>query len=843
MTDRPLKPNRLVSGANIFSRLAAGFVMAVGTLVLLGWLFDLNQLKSVYAGITMKANAALSLLLAGISLLLLASNKEHRLARRIGQVSAALVTAFGVLTLSEHFAGWNLGIDQFLFAEAPGALATSSPGRMGLPASSCFAMCGPALLLLYRRQAETFAQVLAIFVGLWALLAIVGYAYQAEELYGIARYSGIALHTAVALFVLSLGILAANPKRGLTAIICDEGLGGMTARRLLFTAITVPFLLGWLRISLQRAGFVDLGFGTALLVVGLIVILAAVAWQGAQRVRYLLAQQAAEIDERKRAEERLRESQRQYEALVQASAQIVWEMNAKGELEVDSSTWREFTGQTSEESKDFGWLDALHPDDRERVESEWRRAVSMKKGIEIEYRLRHQSGEWRWTTARATPMFDAAGSVQKWVGMNADITDRHKAEEERERLLRQEKSLRADAEQAARLKDEFLATVSHELRTPLNAILGWAAMLRSGKLDGGNAVRAFEVIERNAKLQAQLVEDLLDISRIISGKVRLDVKPIALVPAVKAAMDSLQPAADAKAIQLEMIDDFAGEEVEADEARLQQVIWNLLSNSVKFTPNGGRVMVKIDRHDAMGQITVTDNGEGISADFMPSIFDRFKQADGSITRKHGGMGLGLAIARHLMEMHGGTIEAASPGLEQGATFKIRLPLVAVRRRAPAPADSAKTAPPLRTPSSMNLASLHGIRVLIVDDEIDARELLRAVLEGLGADVTMALSAKDALEVLSSWKPDLLVSDIGMPEGDGYSLIESVRRLPAAEGGDIPAIALTGYVRVEERMRALAAGYQMFVPKPIEVAELAALIASLMERADQPPAGSRKSYLA
>jgi PAS domain S-box-containing protein len=410
-----------------------------------------------------------------------------------------------------------------------------------------------------------------------------------------------------------------------------------------------------------------------------------------------------------------------------------------------------------------------------------------------------------------------------------DITYQKLSEEERERQLVLEQNLRNEAQAANRLKDEFLATISHELRTPLNAILGWTTMLRSGKLDPPSVTRAIEVIERNAKSQAQLIEDLLDVSRIVSGKVRLDMKPVAFTTVLKAAMESVQPAADAKGIHLQMIVNAADDRVKADATRLQQIIWNLLSNSIKFTPKGGKITVKLDRTDSIVQITVTDTGAGISPEFLPFVFDRFKQADGAITKQHGGLGLGLAISRHLVEMHGGTIEADSPGEALGATFTIRLPLAAVRATAVAAIPSARN-PRLIEVAAVDGLDLNGVRILVVDDEPDAREMLRVVLEKFGADVTTASSATDALNVLPAWKPAVMVCDIGMPEEDGYALIKKVRALSSEEGGNTPAIALTGHVRVEERMRALAAGYEMFVPKPVEVGELAAAIATLLGRA-------------
>ena len=427
-----------------------------------------------------------------------------------------------------------------------------------------------------------------------------------------------------------------------------------------------------------------------------------------------------------------------------------------------------------------------------------------------------------------SPLKDSEGNVIGASKLIQDITDRKRIEEQRQQLLVRERSLRAQAESAARMKDEFLATVSHELRTPLNAILGWATILNRTRLDKLTKRRGMDAIERNARAQAQLIEDLLDVSRIISGKMRLDVKPVVLPPIVEAAIDSVRPAADAKSIRLELDIDQNANHLRADEGRLQQIIWNLLSNSIKFTPAGGFVQVKIRRSPTMAEITVRDTGEGIKPEFLPFVFDRFQQADSSVTRRHGGLGLGLAITRHLVEMHGGTIEAQSEGEGHGATFTVKLPMQTVTSLA-ASTDSQRDSQ--TTDGADGRANLAAVRVLAVDDSRDSRDLITVVLETCGANVTTASSMREALDVLAGWKPDILICDIGMPEEDGYALIRTIRDLPPEQGGKVPAIALTGYVRVEDRMRALEAGYQMFVPKPIEASELCTIIATLVGRGD------------
>jgi signal transduction histidine kinase/response regulator RpfG family c-di-GMP phosphodiesterase len=433
----------------------------------------------------------------------------------------------------------------------------------------------------------------------------------------------------------------------------------------------------------------------------------------------------------------------------------------------------------------------------------------------------------------------------------AEVTERRQAEDEKERLLISEKAARleaeeaqrlsarllireeharAEAEAANRLKDEFLATVSHELRTPLNSILGWAQLLRTGTIDEAGSARALVTIERNTKTLAQIIEDLLDVSRIISGKLRLDVRPVELESIVDAALESIRPATDAKNIHLDVSLDAGVGAVSGDPSRLQQIVWNLLSNAIKFTASGGTVSVKLERIGSRASITVSDTGEGINPSFLPYVFDRFSQADGTFTRTHGGLGLGLAIVRHLVESHGGSVRADSPGKGKGATFSVAFPLLA-------PDENAGVFPVMLTdvlePVVEDPKDLAGLSVMIVDDEADAREVIVAMLELRGARVIAAASAAEALEMLSNATngslPDVLVSDIAMPGEDGFQLIEMVRRMTPERGGNIPAIALTAHARSEDSARVLAAGFQRHVAKPVEPSSLAMAVASLASR--------------
>ncbi len=400
------------------------------------------------------------------------------------------------------------------------------------------------------------------------------------------------------------------------------------------------------------------------------------------------------------------------------------------------------------------------------------------------------------------------------------------------RLYEAARKARQEAETANRLKDEFLATVSHELRTPLNAIFGWSRLLCTGRLDSASASHAVEIIVRSAKAQEQIIEDILDVSRIITGKILLHVSPIEIAPAIEAAIDSLRPTADARGVELEAALDPASNMVLGDTSRLQQVVWNLLSNAIKFSPEGGSVHVTLERMNSHHvEIRVSDTGQGISKEFLPYVFERFRQADSSTTRKYGGLGLGLAIVRHLVELHGGSVVADSPGEGLGATFTVKLPL-AVLREEKGGITNRLQKPRLTVKGEVGIPAeacweLAGVQVLIVDDDADARELLTAILLQYGAEVRGVGSTPEGIEALKEWQPDVLVSDIGMPGRDGYELIREVRALSSEHGGNIPAIALTGYARSEDRMKALTSGFQKHVTKPVEPENLAATIAGLI----------------
>jgi len=421
--------------------------------------------------------------------------------------------------------------------------------------------------------------------------------------------------------------------------------------------------------------------------------------------------------------------------------------------------------------------------------------------------------------------------------LQAEIIERQRAEEERLQLLISEQQARAEAEAANHAKDEFLATVSHELRTPLTSILGWTRLLRVREADAASLARGLETIERNAKSQAKLIEDILDVSRIISGKLRIEVRPIKMVPIIEMAIDAVRPAAEAKAIHIATTFDAPAGLLRGDPTRLQQVVWNLLSNAVKFTANGGEIRIHLERYGECARLIVSDNGCGISQEFLPYIFDRFSQAERHMTRKHGGLGLGLAIVRHLVEMHGGSIHVESPGEGQGATFTVDLPMSFGQSEAASvndAVDDSEATDHANEPESR----LKDLRVLVVDDDPDTLHMLTVALEMAGGEVRACASASEALNTMGKWRADLLVSDIGMPNEDGYALIRKVRALEPEAGGAIPAIALTAFAGASDRARALSSGFQMHISKPVEPNDLIKVIlqlASPREAVEEPQA--------
>jgi PAS domain S-box-containing protein len=535
-----------------------------------------------------------------------------------------------------------------------------------------------------------------------------------------------------------------------------------------------------------------------------------------------------DITGRKQAEEALRVAQEQLRLVTNNMAAAVTRCSRNLHYVWVSPVYARWLRRKPEEIAGSAILKVIGREGYEAIRP-YMEKVLLGQKQEYEAMVNFQGIGLTWIHAVYVPTKDSAGAVDGWVAVVTDISERKRMERERDLLLEREHEARARAEEASQLKDEFLATISHELRTPLNSILGWASLLRAGNLGEKDALQAIETIERSARAQAQLIEDLLDVSRIITGKLRLDVRPVMVASVVESAITSVTPTADAKGVRIQAVLDPNAGPVSGDAARLQQVAWNLLSNAIKFTPRGGRVQVRVERINSHIEIIVSDTGQGIRPEFLPHVFERFRQGDGGTARPQSGLGLGLAIVRHVVELHGGRVTADSPGEGQGATFAVRLPLMVVHPRKDKEERVHPRAAVSTTPSLDGRPNLTRVKVLVIDDEPDTRKLLRTVLEQCGAEVYDAGSAEQGLKTAKEWRPSIVVSDIGMPGEDGYQFIQRFRMWERESGSWTPAVALTAYARTEDRVRALAAGYQIHVAKPIEPVEFALVVAGQLGR--------------
>ncbi|HZO22475.1 MAG TPA: PAS domain S-box protein [Steroidobacteraceae bacterium] len=536
---------------------------------------------------------------------------------------------------------------------------------------------------------------------------------------------------------------------------------------------------------------------------------------------------ARDITHQKSAESQVRASEQRFRLMADSAPVLIWMSDASRARTWCNKAWLDFTGGTLEHELGFGWSEHVHPDDLAGYLRTYVESFDVCKPFRTEFRLRRHDGETRWMIDTAVPLREGpVGTFSGYIGSCIDITEYRQSQLDREDLLRAERAARTEAERLSRVKDEFLATLSHELRTPLNAILGWSTLLRRVGRESPDFARGLETIERNARAQSQIIGDLLDMSRIISGKVQLDIQTVDPHEVIEAALESVRPSAEAKGLRVRMRVQGRVELIRADPSRLQQVLWNLLTNAVKFTPPRGLIDVTVKRVNGHVEIVVEDTGIGVKPEFLDLIFDRFRQADASTTRRHGGLGLGLSIVKQLVELHGGSVSVKSPGLDQGTTFTVMLPMSATR----ADDDTVRQPRPTFADvdfAAVDLPSLSGVKVLVVDDEPDSRVLVSRLVEDRGALAIPAASAEEALHRIVKEPVDIVVSDIGMPEVDGYQLMRQIRGLERETLRGVMAIALTAYARPADRQRALLAGYQMHLCKPVDPRELVVGIASLL----------------
>jgi PAS domain S-box-containing protein len=518
---------------------------------------------------------------------------------------------------------------------------------------------------------------------------------------------------------------------------------------------------------------------------------------------------ALDITARKDVERALDESRAQLRVLADAVPNIVWSTAPEGAVEYFNERWHEYTGMAPDESCGWRWIEAIHPEDRAITERVWGRSVETGQSYQVMYRIRRSDGAYRWFMGRALPVRDAEGRVTGWFGTCTDVHEDRLQQEQRQALLESERAARAEAERALRQRDELVATLSHELRTPLNAMRGWVHLMRQDPRPETLA-RGLDVLERSVQTETTLIGDLLDVTRLNTGKLHIDVATMDFAQVVARVVDAASPTADARGVMLRRAAPADALWMEGDTARLEQVVWNLVSNAIKFTPAGGSVDVEVTTEANDILCRVRDSGCGIDPVFLPHVFDRYRQANTGAARSHGGLGLGLAISRHLVTLHGGTLTAESDGHDRGAQFTVRLPRGVAR----------ETAPP-RPPTGPLLA---GRRILIVEDDADASELLVRVLADYGAEVRAFNDATGVVEFVEQWRPDAMVTDIGLPGTDGYELTSRVRAV--AGGQTLPVVALTAFARPEDRERTLLTGLQAHLTKPVEPGELVATLVGL-----------------
>jgi signal transduction histidine kinase len=856
------------SGSYALAARGAGIATSlIGGGHLVAWLTGLMTSRGVHA-VTMKTNTALCLLLAGLALVLLASPQAAAARRWAARFCAVLTLLVGVLTLSENLVGWNLHIDQLLATERPGAMGMVSPNRMGTPASISMILAGAALLVLSRRDKQWVraAQGFGLVIGLIALLGIIGFLYSAKQLYDIARITTIAWPTALALLLLGLGLLCARPTDGLMARFTAPGPGGAMIRRLLLPMVLLPVALGWLRLAGERTGWFDAGLGTSLTMLIFIVTLSTMVFFAGRWVsKAEAALRAAHGELELRVQERtaaLHESVKTLSAERQRFNQVLDQLPAY--LVLLSRDYRVPFANRFFEGR-FGQSQG-----RRCYEYLFNRTEPCDNCETYKVLKTDQPHHWEWTGPDGCnydiydfPFTDVDGSTLI-MEVGLDITERKKAESELDKhrqhledLVRERtgqfeaarlsaERAKAAAEEANRAKDHFLAVLSHELRTPLTPVLATVSMLQAEEHLDPDLREHLEMVRRNVELEARLIDDLLDVSRISRGKVVLDKRPVRLGEVIGRAIEVCRP--DIETRRLSFSVNLGHDEplwIRADSARLQQVFWNLLKNAIKFTPPGGRVGIRVHTDgprelsgprvqgsatepissapSPLVVIEVDDSGEGIAPEALSRIFNAFEQAEQSITRQFGGLGLGLTISKALVEMHGGTIEALSAGKGQGATFRIRLPLL---RSPTEPGGDGLDLPPASvrgTPAARPASAQRPVRVLLVEDHGDTARIMTRLLTRQGYVVMAAGDVAKALELAGQQPFDVLISDLGLPDQSGVELLRELRR----RGQTLPAIALSGYGQEEDVQRSRDAGFTAHLTKPVIFEQLDNAIAAAL----------------
>ena len=850
-------PERQLNNYRAISIGLAALAFCIGGAALVGWIFNVEVLKRIHPQlVTMKANTAVCLMLASTSVFLLHNNPASTTKRRIALLFAAIIAVVGLITFSEHMLGWNSGLDQLLFHESVAEAGESFPGRMGVAASLNFVFLGFALAFVDARSTRWFRvstiSILAIITI--TLLVFLYYFYGIEQAEAIARYFTIAIHTVFAFLSLCGAILLARPDRDLVAALLGDSPGAIVARRML-PAFLVVILLGWIRTVARSSGWISQGFATAAFVLSILLLLGILIWLTAlslnrtdrQRRLHDLAQRRAEnrLDVLFRVSELIRTMHDPYELSYAVAEQVGIHLDARRCLFNETDVERDL------EIVHCDYCDGVPSVAGEHRISDYSSITSgeMQRGLTVvnndsktdprtaaDYDRSYaatgerayvafpllRDGRWvasLWASVDKPRVWtrEEVALVQAVAERTWTAIEKLRAETERERLLQSVEEARDAAEKANQLKDEFLATLSHELRNPLNVILGYSELLlRMREIEQSpRLVQMGEALRRNAQSQSQLINDLLDLSRLQRGKISLNQETVSLPAIIDNAVETVRTDAATKGVEIRLQANDQLLLVEGDRLRLQQIAWNILNNAVKFTPSGGRIEIALNNEGERAAFVVTDTGQGIDPSFLPHVFEMFRQADGSNRRRHGGMGIGLALVRQLVQLHGGTISAESDGPNRGSRFSVRLPLLR---------ETASLA--VSAPAAAELDVFSQTRFLVLDDSEDSIGMMEELLKLAGAHVVTATNGVDALRIASENEFDVILSDISMPEMDGFEFLERLRKIDGRQ--DVPVIAITGFGRNDDVERARAAGFYSHLTKPIDLMALTAVLEQLAE---------------
>ena len=831
---------------------------AIGGAAFFGWLLDNEFLKRIHpALVTMKANTSVCLMLVAISILLIQDPSASTTRRRASQVCAAIVALVGLLTFSEHIIGWDVHIDQLLFVETQLEAGLSFAGRMGVAASLNFALLGIALVLIDARSKRWWrVSNIAVFVVMAiTLLVFLYYFYGIERFEPGALYFTIALHTVVALLSICAAILLARPERGAIAALLGSSSGAVVARRM-WPMLLIVILLGWVRTNALGVGWFSPGFATALFVLVILFLLTGLIWWTAvslnrtDRERRLanlaLEQNEARLDVLVRVSDLIRTLEDPYELSCEVARVVGIHLNVRRCLFNETDVERDLeivhrdycdgaesiagehrisdyssitTGEMQKGNTVVNFDSKIDP----RTAADYERSYA--RSGERAYVAVPLMRDGRWVAS----LWASDDKPRQWsreeISLLQTVAERTwtaiqklRAEAEREQLLQREQEARDAAEKANQLKDEFLATLSHELRNPLNVILGYSELLlRMPEIERSSRLAQMaEALKRNAQSQSQLINDLLDLSRLQRGKISLNQETVSLAAIIDNAVETVRADASSKGIDIRLLGADQLLLVDGDRLRLQQIAWNVLNNAIKFTPHGGSIEIGLNNENGSAVLVVADTGQGIDSAFLPHVFEMFRQADGSNSRRHGGLGIGLALVRQLVQLHGGTIEAHSEGLNKGSRFTVRLPLL----RETGPLSAAGSA--LSTAIKLNIAPR--MSFLIVDDSEDTIRMLEQLLKLSGANVATATNGADALRLASENEFDVILSDISMPGMDGFEFLQRLRQIKRQQ--HVPVIAITGFGRTDDIERARTAGFYSHLTKPLNIQALAEILHQL-----------------